>query len=310
MSYADLVREELAALPIKRPCCRREWLNGLFLRATEDGDSLTVSFSSPTVASAVAEQLGRQAGRGSEITVTETVKNGRALHQVTCRSQTVWKQWERFRSATNRLTEEGVDADAVTSEIVSFACEGCRGAFLRGAFLVCATVSDPHRSIHLEFTPKGEGAVALLSHLLVALGYPPREAKRNAGVGLYFKDMPSVEDLVAITGAGRMAMDIMNVRIERDIRNQENRATNCVAKNIEKSVSACARQMAAIEKLTLNGMLAQLPESLRITARLRAENPDASLEELRNLHTPPITKSGLNHRLQRLLQEAEKPDAL
>jgi len=101
-------------------------------------------------------------------------------------------------------------------------------------------------------------------------------------------------------------MEMMNLRIEREIRNQENRATNCVAKNIEKSVSASARQMAAIEKLTVTGMLAQLPESIRITALLRAENPDASLEELRNLHEPPITKSGLNHRLQKILSEAEK----
>ena len=103
-------------------------------------------------------------------------------------------------------------------------------------------------------------------------------------------------------------MEIMNLRIERDIRNQENRATNCVTKNIEKSVSASAKQMDAIEKLILSGMLAQLPETIRITARLRAENPDASLEELRNLHVPPITKSGLNHRLQKILAEADKLD--
>jgi DNA-binding protein WhiA len=103
-----------------------------------------------------------------------------------------------------------------------------------------------------------------------------------------------------------MAMDNRNLRIAREIRNNENRATNCVAKNIEKSVSASAKQMDAIEKLTITGMLAQLPDSIRLTARLRAENPDASLEELRNLHNPPITKSGLNHRLQKILSEADK----
>ena len=97
-------------------------------------------------------------------------------------------------------------------------------------------------------------------------------------------DARIAEDLLAMMGASLAMMDVMNVRIEREIRNQENRATNCVAKNIEKSVSAAARQMAAIEKLTVTGMLAQLPESVRATALLRAENPDATLEELRNLH--------------------------
>ena len=97
----------------------------------------------------------------------------------------------------------------------------------------------------------------------------------------------------------------INSRIERDIRNNENRATNCVAKNIEKTVSAATRQMESINRLMETGRMDSLPESLQQTARVRYQNPDATLDELALRHEPPISKSGLNHRLKKLLDEAE-----
>ena len=113
-------------------------------------------------------------------------------------------------------------------------------------------------------------------------------------------------DLFTLMGSVHMIFDYYNTRIERDIRNNENRATNCVARNIEKSISAAARQMEAIGILMDCGRLDGLEESLRTTALLRYRNPDATLDELKELHVPPISKSGLNHRLQRLLDVARE----
>ena len=106
-------------------------------------------------------------------------------------------------------------------------------------------------------------------------------------------------------GSQHMIFEIINNRIEREIRNNENRATNCVAKNIEKSVSAAARQIEAIGLLMKTGRFERLSEGLRVTAMVRYHNPDATLDELVELHEPPISKSGLNHRLKKLLEEAE-----
>ena len=92
--------------------------------------------------------------------------------------------------------------------------------------------------------------------------------------------------------------------IEREIRNHENRLNNCDTRNLERTVSASARQVEAIRRLKSNGRLEGLPKALRDTAALRFDNPDASLDELAALHNPPITKSGLNHRLHRLVEEA------
>lgn len=290
-SYADAVREELLECAVKRPCCRNSLVRGLLLNGIAREQGVTVYYKHEATAAFAAKEIRRRFGKMPTIDKESSHGHSKWVLQVS--------------SAALKMLEETQNGGSA-EEIIS--CEGCRSALLRGAFLACATMNDPQKSTHLEFLTGDAERAVFLSSFLSALGYAPREIQRTNGVGLYFKDASSVEDVVALTGAVKSSLEIMNLRIEREIRNQENRATNCVAKNIEKSVSASAKQMNAIEKLTVSGMLAQLPESIRLTARLRAENPDASLEELRNLHVPPITKSGLNHRLQKLLAEAEKLD--
>ena len=106
-------------------------------------------------------------------------------------------------------------------------------------------------------------------------------------------------------GSQSKVFSIINSRIAREIRNNENRATNCVTKNIEKSISAATRQMEAIGALMERGKLEALPEGLRVSAMVRYRNPDATLDELVAIHEPPISKSGLNHRLAKLIELAE-----
>ena len=292
-SYADSVREELLEVSVKRPCCKKALVCGLLLTAEAEDKRITVSYPHAATAELAAGEVRRQFGKLPE---AETLS---------AYGHTKWSLCFSSPGAAKLLS--GLETADGTGDPMGFlACDGCRSAFLRGVFLACGTLNDPQKSTHLEFLLRDERRVSLLGSFLEDSGYAPKQADRKGVTGLYFKDAGSVEDLLALMGAVKMSMDMMNLRIEREIRNQENRATNCVAKNIEKSVSASAKQMAAIEKLTVTGMLAQLPDSVRLTARLRAENPDASLEELRNLHVPPITKSGLNHRLQKILTEAEK----
>jgi len=106
-----------------------------------------------------------------------------------------------------------------------------------------------------------------------------------------------------------MVFELLNKKIEREIRGNENRITNCDTGNISKYVSAAIRQIAAIEKLARFGELDKLPDALRETAMLRQRHQNVSLGELAELHMPPISKSGLNHRLQKLIElAAELPD--
>ncbi len=298
MSYADRIRAELCEGTLKKPCCERSLLLGLFADAVCMGNAVTLTLQGEIVAD-FAETVLKKRFKNAEI-----ARTGRTLG--TRRMCSLALDTPSARRLADVLASAAQVRDADPSDALGLACEGCRSAFLRGAFLAAATVNDPRRSIHLELSFHTQASADLLTSFLSAEGYPPRRVTRNGTYGVYYKDGNSAEYILALAGASRMSMDMMNVRIEREIRNQENRATNCVAKNIEKSVSAAARQMAAIERLTLSGMLAQLPEAIRYTALLRAENPDATLEELRLLHDPPITKSGLNHRLQKIIEQAEK----
>lgn len=290
MSFADEVREELYALPVKKPCCRRALAAGLLLNAERSDGAISVRYPSAAVADYAAGALRAQLGHALEMTCEPLPRGARLL---------------RFSShAAEKLLGLLHGTDAVTRLIGS--CEGCRGRFLQGAFLSCGTVNDPHRSLHLEFLLHVSASVPAMEQILTDCGYPPRTVARPRGVGLYYKDGTSVEDLLTLTGAGCVTMELMNIRFERQLRGEENRATNCLTKNISKTVSAAVRQVEAIRALRMSGRLSQLPPGIRETAELREANPEASLEELRALHSPPITKSGLNHRLKRLLDEAER----
>lgn len=290
ISFADRVRDELVAVPLKKPCCRRALCAGLLLGAAGgEGGRVCARFPAGEVAAYAESTFRGQFGKG--LTVTRQ-NGGRSTCDLVFSSPATQKLLHAMR-----YPEE---AERLTSR-----CENCRSAFLRGAFLAVGTVNDPHRSIHLEFLIRVPEHTGLIRAVLTDCGYPPHITRRESGTGLYYKDGASVEDLIALTGAGRVAMELMNIRFERQLRGEENRATNCMTRNIAKTVSAAVRQVEAIRILREGGRLGQLPDGVRQTADLREQNPEASLEELRAMHIPPITKSGLNHRLKRILDEAE-----
>lgn len=288
MSFADEIRAELFGLPVKKPCCRRALAAGLLLGAVAEGGTVHARFPSAAVADYAGEILRVQFGRGLQLTSVPLSRGARMLS---------------FSSpAALKLLHVMREPDA--AEHLTSGCDACPGSFLHGAFLSSGTVNDPRRSLHLEFLLRVPDSVPLVEAVLSSCGYPPHCIARESGTGLYYKDGTSVEDLITLCGAGRVAMELMNVRFERQLRGEENRATNCLTKNISKTVSAAVRQVEAIRALRKSGRLFQLPEGVQQTAELREQNPEASLEELRALHDPPLTKSGLNHRLKRLLDEA------
>ncbi len=123
---------------------------------------------------------------------------------------------------------------------------------------------------------------------------------------LYYRESENIEDALTAAGAPKSAMELMEVKIVRDMRNKVNRVTNCETANIDKTVTASARQIADIEYLILSLGLEGLPEELREVAVKRMENPELSLRELLGTLSEPLSRSGLNHRLSRLSRMAEE----
>ena len=291
MSFADQVRADLLSIPIKKNCCRRSLICGLFLAAfpnPNDKGEWVTRFSSSEIADFGAAQLHIQFSK--EATRQKTGRCGKYYEEVLFASPSFRRQLEYL----HRL------AIGDLSEVFGSRCEECNSAFLRGLFLSCGTINDPQKPVHMEFLIPPT-CKTVVSAFFQSIGYPAGMIVRHNRIGFYFKQSAAVEDLLALMGAHREVFHVINTRIEREIRNHENRATNCETRNLQRMVSASAKQVQAIERLMETGKLDNLSRELRETARLRLENPDSSLDELALLHNPPITKSGLNHRLRRIL---------
>ena len=293
MSFSSTVKEELIGLSTKSSCCRRALLYGFMLGAEIEGDTLSISSEIEAVAAHVAKLIREFFGK--EPTAEVTACFGRKKYIL------------RFESARLLKFLHGVDlGEGDLISLLGKSCASCPQAFLRGAFLTFGTVSDPAQSYHAEFLIPFAARAEKLDALLAELGIPARRISRAKKIGLYYKSSSVIEELFAEIGGSRAVFDLINAKIERELRNNENRATNCDARNIAKMVSASQKQITAILRLKDCGMLDSLEEDLRKTAELRMEHDEVSLSELAALHEPPISKSGLNHRLVRLCELAEK----
>ena len=293
-SFSHTTKAELAAIPVKSPCCRRSMVLGLMYAATIADGEIRVSFTHENVSelfgALVKEIFGKETYREPKIVV------GRETFQ------------HVFFAKRGAAFLEAIDGNAPQNfpALVNFKCAGCRQSFLRGVFLGIGTVTDPAKAFHAEMLLNFPNRAEKLDEFLALCGIPARRIERRGRIGLYYKNSTAIEEFFAEMGANSVVFELMNIKIEKEIRNQENRATNCVARNISRSVDAIARQVGAIERLKERGMLDGLPDDLRTTAELRLQLDEASLSELAAAHTPPISKSGLNHRLERLTELAEK----
>lgn len=182
--------------------------------------------------------------------------------------------------------------------------ECCARAFLRGFFLGAGWVSAPDRGHHLELVCPGAGLAVALAGLLASLGLGARTTVRKEQHVVYIKEGEQVARFLALVGAHRQVLRYEDVRAFKEIKNRINREINAETANVQKTLDAAGRQVAAIRRLAAQGLLERLPAPLRELAELRLQNPEASLAELGQMCRPPIGKSGANHRMRQILRWA------
>lgn len=187
-----------------------------------------------------------------------------------------------------------------------FKCDECRYAFLREVFVCCASVNSPEKSNHLEFKLKNEPDADELCIFLRECGLEGKVSHRKNTYIVYFKDGDTIFEILSIIGANKFAFEMINTQIEKQIRNDCNRVANCEIANAKKTADASARVMNAIKELEKDGLLETLPEKLLETALLKKDNPDASLSTLAEMHAVPVTRSCVNHRLEKIVSIAER----
>lgn len=298
MSFSSQVKSELNSIHIKNNCCKKAYLYGAMLAAEHERNSITLTL---TDESSVEQICFLLRSIYKIIPEKKIIKRG-------CYCATVLK-FESSRLADFIAFADSFSADCDNNDKlhVFFTCPNCAMTFLRATFCTRGSVSNPLKSYSLEIQTLNESRSAIINKITEDCGLTPQNfTKRGSGFGLFYRNEASIEDFLTAIGAGHMLFSFFNSHIEKDIRNAENRATNCVAKNILKSVEAIGQQITAIEKLKECGHYDELSTEIKTTAELRLDNPEATLSELALLHDPPISKSGLNHRIAKIINEAKR----
>ena len=181
-----------------------------------------------------------------------------------------------------------------------------RGMFGAGAFLAAGSVNDPEKDYHMEISTADEQLAAAFNTFLNESGIKSGLAHRQGKAVVYIKGSEGIEDSLTLMGAKSAVLELMNLKILKDVRNRANRIVNCDNANIARTLKASQKQVEDIEFIMAQGKLEELSPELRDIALVRLENPDASLSELGGLLEKPVGRSGVNHRLQKLSKLADE----
>jgi len=296
MSFSGDVKSELCRVGLGRKCCAQAEAYGILLYCnTYTAREIRIV----TENSAFAQRLPQLFKKAFKVAFDRLPEGeGKSVFSITD-PQKLAAIAQCFGRESNSL------ALHVNFAVVEEAC--CRASFLRGAFLAGGSVTDPKKSYHLELSTSHLSVSREVLALMREMELEPKDAKRKGSSVIYFKQSDRIEDLLTTIGAPLSAMEVMNTKLEKDLRGSVNRRVNCDAANLDKVVEAAMVQIEAIRTLEASGRLIQLPEKLKETARLRLENPEETLAQLAQLCDPPVTKSALNHRLRKLVELAKEP---
>lgn len=182
-----------------------------------------------------------------------------------------------------------------------FKCQNCREHFFKGLFFSCGTINSPEKAYRLELVFSCEERAEEVKEYVSEFGILFNSSKRNTKTILYMKRCEMIENFLALMGASNSAFDLINSKIKNEVRNIANRATNCDSANINKSLVATQKYINAINEIIRLGCFEELSQPLQEIALARINYDDINLVELGKKFSPPISKSGVHHRLERIL---------
>lgn len=296
MSFSSDIKKELCDVRELSPQQAEAMLYGIMYASRMDEGRPLIQTENIDLMNAAAELI-RAVFPNVRTGIVRLVKNSGSLYTL------------KIRSGWEDIAERFGDFSSISREAVSGGDEES-GAFLRGVFVSCGSVTDPNKEYHLELVlPENDRTPALLDFIAehgMSLKETARGGARSKKTVLYAKESELIEDCLTYIGAANHSMEIMQVKIVKDFRNRVNRSVNCENANLDKTVAASNKSTADIKYIFSTMGADWLSPDLRETARLRVENPEMSLSELCGMFPEKISRSGLNHRLKKLSKLAEE----
>ncbi len=311
MSFSATTKNAISRIESERKCCKLAEIAG-FIRMCgtiklSGGGKLNVMLltENPAVARHFKKLIKDYFGTNAGLVIAKTtILKKSHYYELMVRAEMNAEQI--LRETGILMVREGCNyiSDGIYSDLIKTKC--CRKAYLRGVFLGAGTISDPEKAYHLEIVCNSEILSNDVKKLINSFGLHSKSVVRKNSYVVYLKEAEQIIDFLNILGAHGQLLDFENVRIIKEMRNKTNRINNCDSANLDKTINASIRQVENIKLIDRTRGISSLPEKLQEAARLRLENPEASLLELSQMMDPPIGKSGINHRFKKIEEIAEK----
>lgn len=281
MTFSKQVKQEISSLSPKiKNCCAYSFLYGMTFPCTLGEESYKVK---TTFAENAKELNSKMKSLLSKNEKAYIVEKGRIL------------------------INKGIIRYSTIAEIIKniFKCPRCREHFMRGIFFSCGTITSPEKDHRLDLNFENSAHAYELLNYFLDNSLKFNLTERSNKTVLYIKRSELIDDFLAMMGANNSAFEMINSKIEHEVRNVANRATNCDSANINKSLNATKRIINVINEIIRLGTFDDLPISLKEIANARLEYPDINISELGKRLSPPISKSGVHHRLEKLVKYYE-----
>lgn len=308
MSFSLEAKNELSRIEDTEACCKRYELagilrTGLTMRCYQGKNRLLFITENSPLSRHLFSRVKEICNNVPEVIV---IKTQRFRNHVVYRLEFTHLMVKDKNGLLNKMgLIISEDEEKLMYDPLSIKQRCCKRAYLRGGFLATGSISDPDRSYHLEISFPNRLLADEYIHFLKEFGIESRHILRKGHYLVYLKEGQEIVDFLNVVGAHSALMQLENIRIVKDMRNQVNRIVNCETANLEKTVNASYRQVENIRYIKDHLGLESLPDNLYSIASLRLENPDVSLLELGRMINPPLSKSGVNHRLRKIDKIAE-----
>lgn len=296
MSFSNKVKENILSQKFKNKCCKKAFFYGAMMGADVSEGNICVSITD----SKSVDFLTYITSTVFKIKEIEMSESKRGFYSATRLS---------FSLPTAVSLLQNIDSGSTDSKQLTdiMDCPDCMSYFCGGLFCACGTVSDPSKDYFLELgIPNLQRAELITSFFRKSTDLCPKTRKRKNGYGIFLKNAEGVSGFLTLCQINTVVFEFVNQQLQNQLINDEHRATNCVTSNIKRAVQASEPQKQAINKLISTGKFDMLSDDLKQSANLRMEHPELSLKLLASLHNPPITKSGLSHRMDKIIRLSEE----
>lgn len=312
MSFSQVAKNELCRIDLKEKCCQIAELSGIMKMsgtiniASKGGIGFRILTENPAIARRAFTLIKSIFGKQTNIMVKKNSSLKKNNIYILSITPEIGAKEILIKSGVLKESKEGVLGliRKIDQDIIKNNC--CKMAYIRGAFLGGGSINNPEKAYHMEFISGSYDQAKDLMDIINSFDVSSKIIQRKNNYVVYLKEGNQIVKILSIIGAHTALLEIENVRIYKEVRNNVNRLVNCETANLNKTVNAAVRQVESIKLIKEKYGFRRLSPILREVAEMRLKYPDISLKEMGEMLSPPIGKSGVNHRLRKIEKIAEE----